>query len=250
MRKFCIALAAVMFVAGLAIAQPALADPCSAAAYQPVTGTGVGDYYVEADNWNGGAACVSSDGNADFAIQSQTAPATGNVLAYPDILAGCGSITGGNCTPGWANESVANLGTPKESWSVSGTTDPQAEYDVANDIWFAPNTAGCPDTELMIFINGQNLPAPSATVVTINGLPYYFKTYTATSGSGCSWHYVQFRRANSVTKLKNMPLMPFFKYAERQGLLSSNDYLRQMAAGYELWSYGAGLQTDSFSFTP
>jgi hypothetical protein len=226
---------------------PARAASCFSTGVQTVTGGGIGTYQVNPDNWGGGDACVSTDGSADFTIQSQTVAGTGSVLAYPDIEAGCNN-SGTGCTDGWTTEQVSALDAPTETWSTAGSTDPSAEYDVSNDIWFAPSLTACQDAELMIFTGGQNLAAPPATVVTISGVEYYFEQSIA-SNSTCTWNYIQFRQVSPVSSVTSLPLMPFFSYAESQGLLSSSDYLRQVAAGFELWSYGAGLQTTNFSVT-
>jgi hypothetical protein len=50
--------------------------------------------------------------------------------------------------------------------------------------------------------------------------------------------------------LVNMPLKPFFSYAEKQGWLSPGSYLWPVAAGFELWSGGTDLASKSFSMTP
>jgi hypothetical protein len=249
MKKLFIILAAALFVGGLApVLSVAAAAACTTSGNQTVSGSGVGSYFASADNWGGANACISSSGKADFTIQSQTVAANGSVRAYPNINAGCSSGSGIGCTPGWVNKKIAALGTPKETWATAGTTNSSAEYDVADDIWTAPATTGCPDSEIMIFINGQNLAAPSSTKVTIGGVSYYYKTYKA-SNTKCNWNYVQFRRVSSVQSVTNLKLAPFFSYAESKGMISANDYLRQLCAGYELWSYGAGLQTTNFSFT-
>jgi hypothetical protein len=249
MRKLLIITAILLTGLGvLPTLSAAAAAGCITTGTQAVSGSGVDSYTVTPDNWGGGNACTGTDSKADFTIQSQSIASTGNVLAYPNISAGCSPGAGTGCTPNWVNKKLSALGKPTETWSTTGSTNAAAEYDVADDIWTAPATTGCSDAELMIFINGQKLPTPSATKVTINGVSYYYKTYK-TNNTKCSWTYIQFRRVTSVKSVTNLALMPFFTYAENKGLMSPNDYLRQMCAGDELWSYGAGLRTTSFSFT-
>jgi hypothetical protein len=244
-----ISLAAALLCAAIPVtaAGSAAAAACTTAGNVTVTGAGVGTYYVDADNWGGGNVCVATDGKADFTAQSQSVAYRGGVLAYVNISAGCSGGSGLGCTPGWTSEKLSALGAPEQTWTTAGSANSAAEYDVANDIWTAPATTGCPDSELMILLNGQNLAAPPSTQVVIHGVAYYYKEYKASNAS-CSWRYIQFRRVTAVKSVTNMPLGPFFKYAEAQGLMSSSDYLRQICAGYELWSYGAGLKTASYSF--
>jgi hypothetical protein len=239
------AAAAAALLPGAVRAPASAAAACTTPGWHAVTGTDGRQDVINSDNWGGGDACLSDDGGPDFTITSQDVAATGSVLAYPNISIGC--YWAGTCSAGSGLPVLASALThPVASWSTTDTAP--GVFDTAFDIWFGPQPYTGPSTEIMIFINGQGLPAHSSTEVTINGVQWWLTLLAPTASK--PWQYVQFRRATSVTSVKNMPLMPFFSYAEKNRWLSPGSYLWQVAAGFELWSGGAGLASNSFSVSP
>jgi hypothetical protein len=202
-------------------------------------------YVINADNWGGGNACLSVPGGPRFTVMSQRAPRRASVLAYPDISRGC---SGGYCSPGSGMPvRLSALGDPVASWRTADNAP--GEFDTALDLWFGPDPYSAPSAEIMIWLDSQHVPPFGAQRIRIDGADYELRAKTARGGSS-SWRYLAFRRTAPVTGITGLKLAPFIRYAERRGLIRPSAGLWDVAAGFEIWSGGAGLATRSFSLNP
>jgi hypothetical protein len=239
---------AALLPASAIAAQPASAQTCQG--WHVVTGDDGLQYTVNPNNWGGGNTCIEDYGTqAGFTVESQTAPNDGSVLAYPDSSIGCSWGGSAYCTNGWVPEQVSTA-NPSESLSMTFTGSSSDIGDFSNDIWFWSPGALNPDTELMIYFDEQNLAIPkNAVQVRVNGVRYWYKTYMLSNAS-YSWRYMVFERVTPLDTVNNLPLAPFFSYAEGQGVLSGSDYLQEISAGFEESQGGTGLQLNYFSVSP
>lgn len=239
---------------GTGAASAATTQMCTATGGQyQSTAVDDGAYYVGTDEWNSTAAeCVTTDGNADFTVTQSAidAAAGGSPGAYPSIsTSDNGDISAGH--DGLPIQ-VGAIGDPVSSWS---TTQPSSgTWDVSYDNWYGtgPATSGEDGgTELMIFLNYQGLSLGTPNVasdVSIDGATYNVYSQQRTD-SGNSWNLIMFVATTATTSVSDLDFGDFTRDALGYGYLQSSWYLNEVSAGFEIWTGGAGLATNSFSFS-
>jgi hypothetical protein len=213
---------------------------------------GGGTYTIQNNEWGSSAAeCISTDGGADFtvansSISNSTSGAPGG---YPSIYQGC---HWGNCSSGGLSSSpiqVSNLGTGKVTTSWS-TTQPGGSnnYDVAYDIWFnsTATTSGQPNAEeLMVWLNHNGPVQPFGSVVASN-VSIGGHTYNIWEGNQ-GWNTVSYVMTSGTTSVSNLDVGQLAQDSVSRGYMTGSDWLIDVEAGFELWTGGAGLATNSFS---
>jgi hypothetical protein len=246
MKRFELALLAGLT---LAAAQPALAVvTCEPFGTVNVNSGGTKTFVVQNNRWNTAATgqqCIdvnTSTGAFTVTQADGSVPTNGAPKSYPSIFKGC---HWGNCT----NNSgmpiqVSNIGSATSSWNV---TLAGGTWNAAYDIWFntTPSTSGAPDgLELMIWIASQGSIQPIGSQVgTVNIGGATWQVWVGNAG----WRVISFRRTSNATSV-SLDIRPFINEAIARGQLQSNWYLIAAEAGFEPWSGGAGLRTNSFSF--
>jgi hypothetical protein len=213
---------------------------------------GGGTYTIQNNEWGSSAAeCISTDGGADFtvansSISNSTSGAPGG---YPSIYQGC---HWGNCSSGGLSSSpiqVSNLGTGKvtTSWSTSQPGGSN-NYDVAYDIWFnsTATTSGQPNAEeLMVWLNHNGPVQPFGSVVASN-VSIGGHTYNIWEGNQ-GWNTVSYVMTSGTTSVSNLDVGQLAQDSVSRGYMTGSDWLIDVEAGFELWTGGAGLATNSFS---
>jgi len=204
-------------------------------------------YIVRNDNFGGRAECLrNTQLQPNFAVTRSGASTRGNEsLAFPDIYTGCSWAL---CTPGTTlPQQVSALRRPATSWSAR--THSAGKWSAAYDIWFnkTASDAGQADgAEIMIWLDTSGFPHPrAARIVRIDHTRWYVLNWV-TRHNGTHWNYIQFRRVHPASHVWRMRLQPFFRRAERMGLLDQRWYLLNIEAGFEIWSGGRGLGTTGF----
>ncbi|HEX3154746.1 MAG TPA: hypothetical protein VHV32_08980 [Candidatus Angelobacter sp.] len=208
-----------------------------------------GTYTVQNNEWNSSATqCISATDPSSFSITQSAIsnPTNGAPGSYPSIYRGC---HWGNCTTNSGLPlQVSNIGSALSSWN---TTQPgSGAYDVAYDIWFnqAPSTNGQPDgAELMIWLNSLGGVQPAGSPVgqvTING-----SAFTVWTARMSTWNYIAYVSNTPATTVTNLDIHAFINDAMSRNSINSAWYLIDVEAGFELWQAGAGLATNSFSFS-
>ena len=213
-----------------------------------------GSYIVQNNEYDSGAQeCVTTDGNADFAVASSSIDnaTNGSPGAYPSIYQGC---HWGNCSSGGLSSDpieVSNLtpGAVTTDWSTTQTGS--GAYDVAYDIWFnqTPTTTGQPNgTEIMVWLNHNGSVQPFGTEVATNvSIGGY--TYDIWYGPQSTWDTVTYEMTSPATSVSNLDVGTLAQDSVSRGYTNSSWYLIDVEAGFELWQGGAGLATNSFSVT-
>ncbi len=245
------ALKRLAWLAGLS----ALAGAASAASTCDQFGSiqAAGGKFIVQNNFfnpNGGQMCIDVDtGSGAFSVRNTNSVApNGAPSGYPSIYKGC---HWGHCSSNSGLPlKVSSISSAPTRWSV---TPPNAgSYDIAYDLWFnrSPTTSGQPDgAEIMIWLSrgGGVQPAGQRTGNTwINGIEW--EVWVAPRGSAgfnSIWNivsYVSVSPRNSV----DFDLKPFFNDSAARGQLSNDWYLLDVEAGFELWSDGNGVRSNSF----
>jgi hypothetical protein len=220
----------------------------------PETMVDGGAYVVQNDEWNSTAAeCITTDGHAQFTVASSaiSKPASGDPGGYPSIYSGCSA---GVCTAG--NKLPIRVGRLKpgmitSSWVTS--QPPGGAYDVAYDIWFnrTPVTSGAPDGgELMIWLahRGGSQIAPAGAPVAHAGIGGYAFTIWVWSGQA-GQRRIAYVMDHSVRSVRDFDVSAVAADAARRGYLSAASFLLNIQAGFEIWTGGRGLSTDSFALS-
>jgi|SRR5215472_2579440 len=207
-----------------------------------VTITGID---IRNNNFLGEPECLTNwNGTPSFVITESRAHTPW--AAFPNAFVGCEISV---CSPHSGMPiQVGNIRSLRSSWHFVPARKWQG--DAAYDIWFDPNkrTRG-EDTgaEIMIWLDTRNLWMPAGPTVQIDGSRWRVSHWTAHSPKGRSWQYLRFWRLSKVTSVRNLDLMPFLRYAHRNGHIRSSQYLTSVEAGYELWSGGVGMHTQLFA---
>jgi hypothetical protein len=238
----------VLMAAGglIAMAVPATAAACGTGGTTWQRGTESGGVQVldNANNWNGGDACLTIGANGtDFTIQSQTINSVpgGNPVGFPDTNIGC---EGGFCTS-TTNQRQALPGayasiSPKVTATWTGSA-PTARYDELIDSAWSTDCSGStrpPVTASVgIYLNyvpsASNLGLPnSGAKVTIAGMQWW---------TGQSIHHgatlTQFVAVHPVNSVSQLDLSGFYEWAHNhQNYLPTGDCLTDLGVGIEPWS--------------
>ncbi|HTX92464.1 MAG TPA: hypothetical protein VMC09_14730 [Anaerolineales bacterium] len=168
----------------------------------------------------------------------------GSPASYPFIWKGChwGLCTSGSGLP----LQVGKIQSARSSWSI--TTVPTGVWDIAYDVWInkTPTTPkGANGAEIMIWLNSHDM------------TPYGNNDGTVTL-SGSKWNvthtkfdvaFIVYRSAKDLTSVDDLDIKSFLDDAASRGWIQNDWYLITVDAGFELWHGGAGLASNSFSFT-
>jgi len=205
-----------------------------------------GQYNVMNNIWGScsgvGEQCIEADPCSTYFQVTYSTHTGGCVASYPAVYKGCHW--------GWRTDDsnlparVRTLITAPFSWSVN-TGGATGTWNVAMDVWFSTNgNCGAYGAELMIWLraNGGAWPAGSYVgTISVGGASWdvYFADWT-------SWHYIAYKKVNPADNV-SLDLKAFIDDAVSRGYVSHLWYLEAIEAGFEIWSYGTGLTTNSFS---
>lgn len=226
---------------GMASAAPAAAQTtCAQFATIPVSN---GEYNIQTNEWNSSSQqCLTISGSS-FTISTANfnLPTDGPPATYPSIYKGC---HWGNCTA-QSNlpVQVSNIGAASSSWR---TTPAPGNWNTAYDIWFnqTPSTGGQPNgAELMIWINHQGPPQPAGSkvgTVMLDGAEW--DVWVGNAG----WNLISYVRTQPAPSVE-MDLKAFISDAVGRGQVQPSWWLIAIEAGFEIWSGGQGLVSNSFA---
>jgi len=235
-------------ISGAALTPSALAAEVSCNRWQALHVSGLaGEPLVVRNkpsiNRNDEGMCLSVAGNgANFTVvRSPGNLPSLKVRAYPYIGTGCFEGACSSHHQGRLPRAGA-LGNYTVSWSTS-TPANSGKWNSSLDLWLGPHS-GIGSTEIMIWLqySGPSWWVNLYPKVWIDGAQWYEVPHTTPEGQ----YYMSFRRASPVTSA-TLRLAPFMARAIPLGVVSPNDLLWAVQAGFEIWSGGAGLAVTSFS---
>ena len=208
-----------------------------------------GEYIFQQNEWNSTAqqcATINPTTGA-WSLSANFDGSTGNTPAtYPSSYKGChwGLCTTGSNMP----IQVSKLSSVTSSWS---TTQPgTGAYDVAYDIWFnsTPTTDGQPDgTEMMIWLNSNGSVQPFGSQTGTSTAAG--KNWNVWTGNQASWKIITYVLNPGATSVTDLDIKALIDDAVSRGSLNSSHYLIDSEVGFEVWSGGNGLASNSYSFT-
>lgn len=205
-----------------------------------------GEYRIHNNVWGATTAQeVTAFTNESYFEVTLSEHDQGGVAAYPFILKGTHWGAGGTTNSGFPIQ-ISDVESAPFSWSID-TQGVGGTWNAAFESWFSTTGGTAPDAaELMIWIdyNGGAFPGGSwAGNVTIGGLQW--GVYHASPWA--TWeHYIAYRLLTPTDEV-NLDLKDFMDDSLARDFLESDWYLDNMEAGFEIWSDGEGLTTNSFS---
>ncbi len=232
----------------------AVTCPTGQTTWQLGTESGSVQVLNNADNWNGGNACLKIGTNGvDFTIASQTInTANSNPVAYPDTNIGC---EGGFCTS-TTNQSQTLPGVygtidPKFTGTWSGVDNTSGhKYDQLIDNQFSSDctTDTNPTFNVNIAIFTDAVASGTHGAYSTLGLANAGSGPTFTDSSGKVWytkqvvsgsvHKTEFSAKIPVSSLSNYDLGQFYTWAHNNGTgyMPTGECLRNLGVGYEPWT--------------
>ena len=212
------------------------------------------DYIVQNNVWGGGGTQTMTYNGTSFEITARTVnnPTTGQPGSYPSVFIGSnnGHTTNGSNLP----KQVSALGSVETSWSHNGSASVSGTYNAAYDVWFstgAGGDSGAPSGGyLMVWLYktagvqplGNTIAQSGATIPGVEGT--WDVWIGQQMGKPCI-SYVRSQPSTSITYDLNKFIQDAVKRPEKP--IQASWYLTNVFAGFEIWSGGTGLKTNSFS---
>jgi hypothetical protein len=207
-----------------------------------------GKYLVQNDRWGATTQQCITPFDTGFSVDIAAHKNNTGPAGYPSILRGCNY---GYCTTASQFPAqVSKLGTVRSNWSTTGPTAVGTQqYNTAYDIWFDPTTTNKgrnTGAEMMIWLNRTSWVQPI-------GKPYYDVNIGGTIWTiwygGTDLPVISYVRKTPTTTVSNLPIESFTRDAMLRGVVKSTWYMTSVQAGFEPWTGGQGLRTNSFSVT-
>jgi hypothetical protein len=230
---------------GSAATPAAPAQICDQYGSAPVAGA---KYVVQNDRWGASTTQCITPFDTGFTVDVAQHVNNKGPAGFPSIYRGCNF---GYCTVGSPFPAqVSSLGTVRSTWSTHGpTAGGTQQYNTAYDIWFDPtktNNGRNTGAEMMIWLNRTSWVQPI-------GKPYYDvniggTVYTVWYGK-IDLPVISYVRKTPTTSVTNLPIELFTRDAMLRGVVKPAWYLTSVQAGFEPWTGGTGLRTNSFSVT-
>ncbi len=212
-----------------------------------VRGWGQHRYVIRNDDFGTAGDCISVSGRRFTVTRTW---GTGN--RFPYIGWGC---EWGLCTPHPLMWRWRNAGA-RVSWYPTGLHAGGA-WNASLDTWLDPRNAandGQEHAEVMVWLHragGYGSSAGYHGVVQVDGRRWYLiehrTGHTFPDGVTRTWPLVMFWAVHPVSHARRMPLVPFYRIAERHGWIGPAWYLTSVDAGFEIYSGGRGLGSKWFS---
>ncbi|MER7751212.1 ricin-type beta-trefoil lectin domain protein [Kitasatospora sp. NPDC097643] len=230
---------------------PAAASPgqslCTSAA-EPFPKRPLGDdgaLVLEPNPWNtSGTLCLDPTGDTGFTVTGVRDLAPHNPLApgaYPNI----------STTPGASGlpVPVSALGDATADWDAYGRVS--GSFNLSFDLWYGSSPNNCDpgeSAELMVWLDATDNVKPAGRQVT-DGQGIGDTTYDVFEAPITGPHSViSYVRTAPTHTVRGLNLRLFTADAMARGYVPKGSYLCRVQAGFEIWSGGTGLRTESFAF--
>jgi hypothetical protein len=206
-----------------------------------------GEYNLMNNIWGSGSGvgdqCLQYDPNGSyFKVSVSTHDNGSSVAAYPAIFKGCHwgwCTTKDNPMPIRVNE----IESAPLTWIVT-TDEVPGTWNAALDLWFNDTPTGTDyDAELMVWIDyhgGAAHGGSKRAAVEIGGHTWdvFFATW--------DWNYIAYKITSPIDTL-DVDLRDFIHDSITRGYINTPWYLHTVEAGFEIFSGGQGLTSESFA---
>ncbi|MEV7777264.1 ricin-type beta-trefoil lectin domain protein [Kitasatospora sp. NPDC088351] len=208
----------------------------------PVDG---GTKILEPNPWNtAGTVCLDASGGTGFTVTQVRDFVPHNPLApgaYPNISTAPGAS--GLPVP------VSALGDATADWDANGRVS--GSFNLSFDLWYGSSPDNClpgESAEVMIWLDATDNVKPAGAKVTdaqTVGDAAYNVFQAPITGPHSVISYV---RTAPTHTTRGLNLRLFTADAMARGYVPKESYLCRVQAGFEVWSGGTGLRSESFAF--
>jgi Glycosyl hydrolase family 12 len=188
--------------------------------------------------------CISHErGVPAFGITQSNAASNGPSVAYPEVFYGC---VYGACSPGSALP--AQVDQLRSTWISAFdrlTYAKGSKFDASFDLWFTRkerSTGQAQGAELMIWMDDQGVRFAQRWRARLDGSWWRVEEWrTRNPANGRTWPLIIFMLARQGGNVRQLPLRPFFRFAEQHEWVQPQYWLESIECGFELWRGGGDL---------
>lgn len=210
-------------------------------------------YWLRVPHWlnQQDKGCVRTYQRTNFTV-TRTPPPAGDVTMYPDEIWGC---EWGICTPHSPLPiQVKNIHRMHTTWINTKHRYIPGMFNVAYDIWLTNkrDINGRHDgVELMVWLRHKGGCCWTKGTIGFPKLGRYryrlMTRFMTDTVHHARWRFIEWRMIHQVWKVEHMNLGRIIKACVRRGLISPNQWVESVGAGYEIWDGAVGMQTRVFS---
>ncbi|WP_316526361.1 ricin-type beta-trefoil lectin domain protein [Kitasatospora brasiliensis] len=200
---------------------------------------------LEPNPWNtAGTVCVDPVGTSGFTLSRTDDFVPKNPLApgaYPNVSTAPGAS--GLPVP------VSALGDATVDWDANGKVS--GSFNLSLDLWYGSSPGNClpgESAELMVWLDATDNVKPAGDKVA-DSQPFGDAAYHVYQAPITGPHSViSYVRTAPTHTTRGLDLRLFTADAMARGYVPKGSYLCRVQAGFEVWSGGAGLRSESFAF--
>ncbi|MFJ9441226.1 ricin-type beta-trefoil lectin domain protein [Kitasatospora sp. NPDC101235] len=200
---------------------------------------------LEPNPWNtAGTVCVDPVGDSGFTLSRTDDFVPKNPLApgaYPNVSTAPGAS--GLPVP------VSALGDATADWDANGRVS--GSFNLSFDLWYGSSPDNClpgESAEVMIWLDATDNVRPAGDKVS-DALPFGDAGYHVYQAPITGPHSViSYVRTAPTHTTRGLNLRLFTADAMARGYVPKGSYLCRVQAGFEVWSGGTGLRSNSFAF--
>ncbi|MFJ7906273.1 ricin-type beta-trefoil lectin domain protein [Kitasatospora sp. NPDC096204] len=200
---------------------------------------------LEPNPWNtAGTVCVDPVGESGFSLSRTDDFVPKNPLApgaYPNVSTAPGAS--GLPVP------VSALGDATADWDANGRVS--GSFNLSFDLWYGSSPDNClpgESAEVMIWLDATDNVRPAGDKVS-DALPFGDASYHVYQAPITGPHSViSYVRTAPTHTTRGLNLRLFTADAMARGYVPKGSYLCRVQAGFEVWSGGTGLRSNSFAF--
>ncbi|WP_369183174.1 ricin-type beta-trefoil lectin domain protein [Streptomyces sp. Y1] len=204
-----------------------------------------GSKILEPNPWNtAGTVCVDPVGETGFTVSGIRDFVPKNPLApgaYPNVSTAPGAS--GLPVP------VSALGDATADWDANGRVN--GSFNLSFDLWYGSSPDNClpgDSAELMVWLDATDSVRPAGDKVA-DSQPFGDASYHVYQAPITGPHSViSYVRTAPTHTTRGLNLRLFTADAMARGYVPKNSYLCRVQAGFEVWSGGTGLRSESFAF--
>jgi hypothetical protein len=204
-----------------------------------------GSKILEPNPWNtAGTVCVDPVGETGFTVSRIRDFVPKNPLApgaYPNVSTAPGAS--GLPVP------VSALGDATADWDANGRVS--GSFNLSFDLWYGSSPDNClpgESAELMVWLDATDNVRPAGDKVA-DGQSFGDAAYNVFQAPITGPHSViSYVRTTPTHTTRGLDLRLFTADAMARGYVPKSSYLCRVQAGFEVWSGGTGLRSESFAF--
>ncbi|MFE3877062.1 ricin-type beta-trefoil lectin domain protein [Kitasatospora sp. NPDC059146] len=204
-----------------------------------------GSKILEPNPWNtAGTVCVDPVGDTGFMV-SQIRDFVPKIPLAPGAYPNVSTAPGASGLP----VPVSALGDATADWDANGRVN--GSFNLSFDLWYGSSPDNClpgESAELMVWLDATDSVRPAGDKVA-DAQPFGDAAYNVFQAPITGPHSViSYVRTTPTHTTRALNLRLFTADAMARGYVPKGSYLCRVQAGFEVWSGGTGLRSESFAF--